>query len=102
MKQHAMPKFVQTSLSGTRMDAKICQRNPDIISFIFADDIWVANTRTGQELRLTFVRTPGRDECVSAGIPSFVTQEEFDRFTGYWWEPKDAKNPDNTGRYFYN
>jgi len=94
--KHAMPKFVQTSLSGTRMDAKICQRNPDIISFIFADDIWVANTRTGQELRLTFVRTPGRDECVSAGIPSFVTQEEFDRFTGYWWEPKDAKNPDNT------
>ena len=97
--QHAMPNVVRTSLPGSRMDAKICQRNPDVISFIYAEDIWVANIRTGQELRLTFVRTPGRDEYVSAGIPSFVTQEEFDRFTGYWWEPKGKKNLDDTGKY---
>ena len=24
---------------------------------------------------------------VSSGVPSFVVQEEFDRYTGYWWEP---------------
>lgn len=23
----------------------------------------------------------------SAGVATFVTQEEFDRFTGYWWSP---------------
>ena len=91
-----------TSLNGSRMDAKICHRNPDIISFNYLGDIWVANLATGQELRLTFVRTPGRDDCVSAGIPSFVTQEEFDRFTGYWWEPKETKNIEDTGVYIFN
>lgn len=24
---------------------------------------------------------------ISAGAPSFVVQEEFDRYTGYWWQP---------------
>ena len=24
----------------------------------------------------------------SAGVPPFVVQEEFDRYTGYWWQPK--------------
>jgi len=24
---------------------------------------------------------------MSAGIPSYVTQEEFNRYTGYWWQP---------------
>ena len=24
----------------------------------------------------------------SAGVPSFVVQEEFDRYTGFWWQPK--------------
>lgn len=28
----------------------------------------------------------------SAGVPSFVVQEEFDRYTGYWWQP--VKSPD--------
>lgn len=24
----------------------------------------------------------------SAGVATFVLQEEFDRYTGYWWSPK--------------
>ncbi|XP_065063849.1 dipeptidyl peptidase 9-like [Rhopilema esculentum] len=94
--KHAVPSPVSTTLSGTRMDAKICHRNPDLISFIYHGDIYVANVHTGQELRLTFVRTLWCDDCVSAGIPSFVTQEEFDRFTGYWWEPKSSENIEDT------
>ena len=26
-------------------------------------------------------------EGVTAGVASFVVQEEFDRYTGYWWRP---------------
>ena len=33
----------------------------------------------------------------SAGVPSFVVQEEFDRYTGYWWQPGKHKN--ETGNY---
>ena len=37
---------------------------------------------------------------VSSGVPSFVVQEEFDRYTGYWWEP--ASNHGNqTGSSVY-
>lgn len=28
-----------------------------------------------------------KEDPKSAGIATFVTQEEFDRFTGYWWSP---------------
>ena len=70
------------------MDAKICPSNANIISFIDNGDIWVANIVTGLEMRLTFVRSTGRDDAMSAGVPAYVTQEEFDRFTGYWWEPR--------------
>ena len=40
-------------------------------------------------MRLTHVRNKPEDVGVlSAGVPAYVTQEEFDRFTGYWWEPR--------------
>lgn len=72
---------------SSKMDSKICPSNTNIISFIENGDIWVSNIVTGLEMRLTFVRNTSRDDSVSAGEPSYVTQEEFDRFTGYWWEP---------------
>lgn len=28
-----------------------------------------------------------KEDPKSAGVATFVTQEEFDRFTGYWWSP---------------
>ena len=33
-----------------------------------------------------------RENPVSAGVPSFVIQEEFDRFVGYWWQPSITQN----------
>jgi len=29
-------------------------------------------------------------DTLSAGVPSFVVQEEFDRFTGFWWQPSSS------------
>lgn len=70
------------------MDSKLCPSNANIVSFIHNGDIWVVNTFTGHEMRLTFVRSNTRDDAISAGVPAYVIQEEFDRFTGYWWEPR--------------
>ena len=33
------------------------------------------------------------NDPVSAGLPSFVVQEEFDRYTGYWWQPAVVHDP---------
>lgn len=35
------------------------------------------------------------DDGISSGVAEFVMQEEFDRYTGYWWQPcADPNNPD--------
>jgi len=29
---------------------------------------------------------------LSVGAPSFIIQEEFDRYSGYWWQPSSGKD----------
>lgn len=44
----------------------------------------------GNEQRLTWVHTNKNSlatDPLSAGIPSYVIQEEFCRFQGFWWQP---------------
>lgn len=44
----------------------------------------------GNEQRLTWVHTNApslANNALSAGIPSYVIQEEFCRFQGFWWQP---------------
>ncbi len=75
------------------MDPKLSPSNPNIIAFIHHNDVWVNNVTTGREKQLTWTHSglpqnSTLDETISAGVPSFVVQEEFDRYTGYWWKPK--------------
>ncbi|XP_075878794.1 dipeptidyl peptidase 9-like isoform X2 [Nelusetta ayraudi] len=91
------PLEIKSQCCGTRMDPKICLVDPNFISFINNSDIWVTNIQTGEERRLTFchkgINNPKVD-TKSAGVATFVTQEEFDRFTGYWWSPAACEEPD--------
>ncbi|XP_045156026.1 dipeptidyl peptidase 9 isoform X3 [Echinops telfairi] len=84
------PLEIKTQCSGPRMDPKICPADPAFFSFINNNDLWVANLDTGEERRLTFCHrglSNVLDDPKSAGVATFVIQEEFDRFTGYWWCP---------------
>uniref|UniRef100_G3T355 dipeptidyl-peptidase IV n=1 Tax=Loxodonta africana TaxID=9785 RepID=G3T355_LOXAF len=84
------PLEIKTQCSGPRMDPKICPADPAFFSFINNNDLWVANLETGEERRLTFCHrglSNVLDDPKSAGVATFVIQEEFDRFTGYWWCP---------------
>eukprot|EP01112_Ceratiomyxa_fruticulosa_P023730 TRINITY_DN9215_c0_g1_i1.p1 TRINITY_DN9215_c0_g1~~TRINITY_DN9215_c0_g1_i1.p1 ORF type:complete len:826 (-),score=162.22 TRINITY_DN9215_c0_g1_i1:23-2263(-) len=66
--------------------------SPDanIISYIKNNDIWILEASTGKSKRITHSALKG--EHISSGVSTFVIQEEFDRFTGYWWSPKVIKN----------
>ncbi|XP_043909724.1 dipeptidyl peptidase 9 isoform X2 [Protopterus annectens] len=91
------PVEIETRCSGTRMDPKICPADPSFISFINNNDIWVVNIKTGVEQRLTYCHkgcANVADDPKSAGVATFVIQEEFDRFTGYWWCPSAVEGPD--------
>uniref|UniRef100_UPI00358EF5A4 dipeptidyl peptidase 9 isoform X3 n=1 Tax=Myxine glutinosa TaxID=7769 RepID=UPI00358EF5A4 len=93
------PVEVKSGCLGSRMDPKICLPEPNLVTFIHNCDLWVSNLCSGAERRLTFARTSSTTQgkgssggsCLlepkSAGVASFVIQEEFDRYTAYWCCP---------------
>lgn len=87
-----VPQLIKTSCPAARLDPKICPMNADVMAFVHSNDIWVTSLTAFQEMQLTFTQAnPGSDQLednpLTAGVPSFVMSEEFDRYTGYWWQP---------------
>ncbi|EDV25262.1 uncharacterized protein TRIADDRAFT_24254 [Trichoplax adhaerens] len=83
-------KVNNESETSSYVDPKICPYNSDLVAFIRQNDLWVTSLSTGEEKRLTYVNNENQDlkrNPLSAGVPSFVMQEEFDRYTGYYWQP---------------
>lgn len=77
------------------LDPQICPDNSEIIAYISMGDIWVINTVSGHSKRLTNAHSENKsysDNPLSAGVPSYVMQEEFSRYQGYWWQPKSNDN----------
>ena len=80
------------------LDAKL---SPDgkLVAFIRDADIWVADVASGVERRITDSRPDDSSAPVgpeggaseprarSCGVAEYVMQEEFNRFTAYWWSP---------------
>ncbi|XP_034233553.1 dipeptidyl peptidase 9 isoform X2 [Thrips palmi] len=83
------PTEIRMNLPGAKLNPQICPSNPDLVAFINNQDIYVTHTITGNTQRLTFAhKNTGNigDDPLSAGIPSYVIQEEFCRFQGFWWQ----------------
>lgn len=73
------------------IDPQICPKNSDLIAYISGGDIWVTHTQSGHGQRLTYAhdgRKAFPDDPLSAGVPSYVMQEEFSRYEGFWWQPE--------------
>ncbi|XP_075431453.1 dipeptidyl peptidase 8 isoform X2 [Ascaphus truei] len=91
-RQPLQPQLLESSCPNIRMDPTICPGDSNWIAFVHSNDLWVSNVETGEERRVTFVHKDmaGVEENArSAGIATFVLQEEFDRYTGYWWCPRN-------------
>ena len=83
---------------AARLNATMCPANPDLVAFVGECDLWVQHVVTGQEVRLTRTHRGGgslANDPISSGLPSYVMQEEFNRFTGFWWRPVKRD-----GRYY--
>uniref|UniRef100_A0A5F9DA66 dipeptidyl-peptidase IV n=1 Tax=Oryctolagus cuniculus TaxID=9986 RepID=A0A5F9DA66_RABIT len=94
--QPLRPNLVETSCPNIRMDPKLCPADPDWIAFIHSNDIWISNIVTREERRLTYVHNElanMEEDPRSAGVATFVLQEEFDRYSGYWWCPEAEATP---------
>ncbi|KAJ3219259.1 dipeptidylpeptidase [Dinochytrium kinnereticum] len=79
------PKSIPFKRSVPRLDVKLGGRDGDLVAFTLNRDIWVSSL-DGQEIQLTLKSNPS----ISNGVAEYIMQEEFHRFTGYWWAPSDV------------
>jgi len=90
------PYEIQTKVTGARINATMCPHNPDLVAFVNTGDLWLVNLDTRQEQRLTCCHNSAADRVsedpLSAGLPSYVMQEEFNRYVGFWWRPETASS----------
>ena len=73
------------------MDPKISPSNSNVVVFIHHNDLWVTNVFSNKEKRSNSTNSAVLsvvDQALSAGVPSFVIQEEFDCYTGYFLQPR--------------
>ncbi|KAF9207856.1 dipeptidylpeptidase [Podila verticillata] len=79
------PPVEKVSPAG-RSDPKLGGTDLNLIAFTRDQDIWVMTT-SGIETQLTFCSRNNKKSAISCGIAEFVMQEEFHRFTNYYWAP---------------
>jgi dipeptidyl-peptidase 9 len=76
------------------IDVKICPANPNLVSYILHDNLWIHELEKEIEIQLTFSKDP-----IKSGVPSYAVQEEFNRYTGYWWQPVSEIDKDENTTY---
>ncbi|KAL4714346.1 hypothetical protein ACJJTC_009698, partial [Scirpophaga incertulas] len=89
------PPLVPRSLStggGAALTPAMCPRASSLVAHAARGDVWLAGAPR-RPTRLTYAckgHDPDRltDDPKQAGVPCYVTQEEFSRYTGFWWQPK--------------
>ncbi|XP_061725446.1 dipeptidyl peptidase 9 [Cydia pomonella] len=75
--------------SGAPLTPAMCPRSPALVAHAARGDIWLAGPGLRPQ-RLTYASTDSArlsDDPRQAGVPCYVTQEEFSRYTGFWWQP---------------
>ncbi|KAJ0170070.1 hypothetical protein K1T71_014676 [Dendrolimus kikuchii] len=94
------PPLVPRSLTtggGAPLTPALCPSTPELVAHAAKGDIWLAGSTLKRPTRLTYAckgHEPDRlaDDPKQAGVPCYVTQEEFSRYTGFWWQPKSDDN----------
>ncbi|KAI5634622.1 dipeptidyl peptidase 9 [Phthorimaea operculella] len=87
-----IPRSLDTG-GGAPLTPAMCPSAPDLVAHTAKGDIWLCGGGLRRPTRLTYAckgREPERlaDDPRQAGVPCYVTQEEFSRYTGFWWQPK--------------
>ncbi|XP_055608530.1 dipeptidyl peptidase 9 [Uranotaenia lowii] len=87
------PSELRILQRSAAIDPQICPQNSDLVAYVCNGDIWVVHTLSGHTERLTFAHDGRRsfaEDPLTAGVPSYVMQEEFNRYQGFWWQPSSG------------
>ncbi|MFH4977720.1 hypothetical protein AB6A40_004429 [Gnathostoma spinigerum] len=68
------------SVSGFPLNASICPVDSDIVAFVVKSNVHI-------DKKGRIIYSTNSSSNIMNGCASFITQEEFDRFTGLWWSP---------------
>ena len=73
--------------NSARTDPKLCPGNVDLMAFFREGDLWLQDISMEEfsEVRLTNEAQHG--QRIFAGFPSYIVLEEFDRYSGFFWQP---------------
>jgi dipeptidyl-peptidase-4 len=75
-----------TETAGDEIDAKVSPRGR-FVSYVRDQNLYIRPVEGGRERALT---TTGKG-TLSWAVAEFINQEEFGRFTGYWWSPGESQ-----------
>ncbi|KAJ3322764.1 dipeptidylpeptidase [Blyttiomyces sp. JEL0837] len=90
------PLQVSTGDMGSRFDAKLGGSKNDLIAFVRHRNLWVS-TVDGFEMQLTSSPSP----TISNGVAEYIMQEEFHRYSGFWWSPSKTEYGNILGGEIY-
>ncbi|XP_048485836.1 dipeptidyl peptidase 9 [Plutella xylostella] len=76
-----VPRVLPTG-GGAPLTPAMCPHDPALVAHAARGDVWLCAGGTHSPTRLTYTEDPRQ-----AGVPCYVTQEEFSRYTGFWWQP---------------
>jgi dipeptidyl-peptidase-4 len=75
-----------TETPGDEIDSKVSPRGR-FVSYVRDQNLFIRPVDGGRERALT----TGGKGTLSWGVAEFINQEEFGRFTGYWWSPDETR-----------
>ena len=87
-----LPNKLESTTSFTKINPQLCPSDENLVAYVADGDLWVCNLKSRLEFRLTETKFESDSTVMSAGMPSYVLQEEFRRYTGFWWRPDNEFN----------
>ncbi|MBW3616599.1 MAG: DPP IV N-terminal domain-containing protein [Proteobacteria bacterium] len=75
-----------TETPGDEIDSKVSPRGR-FVSYVRDQNLYIRPVDGGRERALT----TGGKGTLSWAVAEFINQEEFNRFTGYWWSPDESR-----------
>jgi hypothetical protein len=83
--------------TGAKINPCFCPTNADLIGYIRDTNLYACNLITGEEIALTNLAKDYPNKLMTAGLPSYVVQEEFSRYNGFWWRSNVKEDQDVDG-----
>ena len=74
------------------VNAKLCPTNPALMAFVRQSNLHLSHLPTKLEFKVSDIAPEEVAAGVSAGMASFLVQEDMDRYEGFWWRPTPLKN----------